>query len=425
MSDKIGSVRGMNDLMPEASGDWQFVEATVAAALNAYGYREMRVPLVERTELFSRSIGEATDVVEKEMYTFTDRGGESITLRPEGTAGCVRAAIASGLLHQRGHRIWYAGPMFRYERPQKGRYRQFHQIGAEAYGFDGPDVDAELIFLGQRMWRSLGLQDVSLKLNSLGTPASRSVYREVLIAYFEDHRSALDEDSLKRLQRNPLRILDSKNPELASLIEAAPTITEHLDQGSAEHLAGLRELLDVAGVEYQMEPRLVRGLDYYTRTVFEWVGAGLGAQDAICSGGRYDGLVEALGGKTTPAVGWALGLERLVMLAQQAGAVLETPEADIYVVVADTELGPLAHSVSESLRDALPGRRVITHCGGGSMKSQFKRADRSGAALAVIVAADEAAAGQVGLKVLRASAEQETVAQAALPERVSALLAEH
>jgi histidyl-tRNA synthetase len=425
MGDKIRSVRGMNDLMPDASGDWQYVEATVAEALNAYGYREMRVPLVERTELFSRSIGEATDVVEKEMYTFEDRGGESITLRPEGTAGCVRAAIAAGLLHQRGHRIWYAGPMFRYERPQKGRYRQFHQIGAEAYGFEGPDVDAELILAGQRMWAALGLGDVTLSLNSLGTPASRTEYRAVLTAYMQDHRAALDEDSLRRLESNPLRILDSKNPELAAVIAAAPAITEHLDTESAEHLTALRELLDAAGVTYRMDPRLVRGLDYYTRTVFEWTGTGLGAQDAICSGGRYDGLIEELGGKPTPAVGWALGLERLIAMVQQVGTAPVAPEADVYVVVADDSLAPEAVAVSESLRDALPGRRVITHCGGGSMKSQFKRADRSGAALAVIVAADEAAAGQVGLKVLRGDAGQETVARSALPGRVSALLADH
>ena len=424
MADRISAVRGMNDLMPDASALWQFVEATVAGALSSYGYREMRVPLVERTELFARSIGEATDVVEKEMYTFEDRGGESLTLRPEGTAGCVRAAIAGSLLHQRGQRIWYAGPMFRYERPQKGRYRQFHQIGAEAYGFDGPDVDAELILVGRRMWDALGLDGVSLRLNSLGTVESRARYREVLAAHFADHHDQLDEDSQRRLERNPLRILDSRNPEMAALIAGAPAITDHLDEASAAHFAGLRELLDAAGVSYTVDPRLVRGLDYYTRTVFEWVGTGLGAQDAICSGGRYDSLVEELGGKPTPAVGWALGLERLVAMVEQAGTAPADREADVYMVVADEALLPQAFEIAESLRDALPGRRVIAHCGGGSMKSQFKRADRSAAVLALVLGADEAAAGRIGLKVLRGDAAQETLAQSALAERVSALLAD-
>ena len=310
MSALIRPIRGMNDALPAETPVWQWLEDTVRRVLQAYGYGEIRMPLLEKTELFARSIGEVTDIVEKEMYTFPDRNGESLSLRPEATASCVRAAITHGLLHNQQHRLWYAGPMFRYERPQKGRYRQFHQIGAEAYGFPGPDVDAELICVSARIWQQLGLEGLQLELNSLGTPASRQAYRELLVTYFEDHRAMLDEDSLRRLDKNPLRILDSKNPAMQALIADAPLITDHLDAESAEHFAGLQSMLSEAGVSFVLKPRLVRGLDYYTRTVFEWTTDRLGAQSAVCSGGRYDELVAQLGGPTTPAGGWAQGQAR-------------------------------------------------------------------------------------------------------------------
>ena len=401
MNNVLQPIRGMNDVLPGEIGYWQKLEGTAREIFGAYGYQEMRVPLLERTELFKRSIGEHTDIVEKEMYTFEDRSGDSVTLRPEATAGLVRAMISNGLLHNQRQRIWCVGPMFRHERPQKGRYRQFHQLDVEAFGYPGPDVDAELIMMTARLWRRLGIERLVLNLNSLGTPESRRVYRERLVAHFSAHRDALDDDSQRRLASNPLRILDSKNPEMQSLIEGAPLLTDHLDPESAAHFDTLRAQLDRVGIEYVVNPRLVRGLDYYSRTVFEWVTTELGAQDAVCSGGRYDGLVEQLGGEPTPAVGWALGEERIVALlqAQSVAAGMVAPEA--YLVLVGEAAVSLGLALAEELRDELPGLRLETHCGGGSFKSQLKRADRSGAELALIIGENEAGRGVVGVKPLR------------------------
>jgi histidyl-tRNA synthetase len=406
----IQPIRGMNDVLPGEIGYWQKLETAARSVFAAYGYQEVRVPLVERTELFKRSIGEHTDIVEKEMYTFEDRSGDSITLRPEATAGLVRAMISNGLLHNQRQKIWCAGPMFRHERPQKGRYRQFHQLDVEAFGHAGPDVDAELIMMSARLWKVLGIGRLVLHLNSLGTPQSRRVYREKLIAYFGDHRGSLDEDSLRRLEVNPLRILDSKNPEMQALIAGAPVLTDHLDAESAAHFAELRTYLDAAGIEYVLNPRLVRGLDYYSRTVFEWVTTELGAQDAVCSGGRYDGLVAQLGGQSTPAIGWALGEERIVALMQAQGIAAATLAPHVYLVLVGETALATGLGVAERLRDGLPDLRVETHCGGGSFKSQLKRADRSGAELALIIGEDEARRGVAGLKPLRSDAPQFEVA---------------
>jgi histidyl-tRNA synthetase len=378
----IQAVRGMNDLLPSTVAHWQRVEAAARDVLHGYGYREIRLPVVERTELFARSIGSHTDIVEKEMYTFEDRNGDSLTLRPEGTASTVRAGIENGLLHNQVQRWWYAGPMFRHERPQKGRYRQFHQIGVEAYGMAGPDVDAEMIFLTARLFKRLGLTGLRLELNTLGTPQARAAYRARLVAYLRDHVDALDEDSRRRLDGNPLRVLDSKNPDLQDILRKAPELLEHVDDASRAHFQELRALLDAAGVDYQINPRLVRGLDYYTRTVFEWLSDRLGAQAAICAGGRYDGLVELLGGKATPAVGFAIGLERLVELVMQLGAAADDGTAQLYVVAGGAPIAA-ALRLAESLRDL--GLRAECHCGGGSEKSQLKRADRSGARYVVRV----------------------------------------
>jgi histidyl-tRNA synthetase len=414
MSETIQAIRGMNDVLPAQSAPWQLLECVARETFAEYGYREMRLPMLERTELFKRSIGEMTDIVEKEMYTFDDRGGDSVTLRPEATAGIVRAAISNGLLHNQRQKLWCAGPMFRYERPQKGRYRQFHQIDAEALGFAGPDVDAELIMMSARIWRRLGLDGLTLNLNSLGTPQSRRGYREMLLGYFRDRASALDEDSSRRLDGNPLRILDSKNPAMRELIGGAPLITDHLDPESAEHFAGLRARLESAGIEYAVNPRLVRGLDYYSRTVFEWVTTDLGSQDAVCSGGRYDGLVAQLGGGPVPAIGWALGEERVVELLRLQGRAGDESAADVYIVVGGAAAEATGLQVAEQLRDTLPGVRIETNCGGGSFKSQLKRADRSGAGYAIILGDEELARGVVGLKPLREEAGQAEVAVADL-----------
>jgi histidyl-tRNA synthetase len=414
MSETIQAIRGMNDVLPADSAAWQLLERVARETFAEYGYREIRLPILERTELFKRSIGEMTDIVEKEMYTFDDRGGESVTLRPEATAGIVRAAISNGLLHNQRQKVWCSGPMFRYERPQKGRYRQFHQIDAEALGFPGPDVDAELVMMSARIWRRLGLTGLRLNVNSLGTPESRQGYRETLVAYFRGHQSALDDDSRRRLGGNPLRILDSKNPAMRELIAGAPLITDHLDPGSAEHFTGLRARLDAAGIEYVVNPRLVRGLDYYSRTVFEWVTTDLGSQDAVCSGGRYDGLVSQLGGEAVPAIGWALGEERIVELMRLQGRAGDETVADVYLVLGGEAAEATGLQVAERLRDALPGARVETNCGGGSFKSQLKRADRSGARYAVILGEQELLRGVVGLKPLREETGQAEVAVAEL-----------
>jgi histidyl-tRNA synthetase len=376
----------------------------------------LRLPLLERTELFKRSIGEFTDIVEKEMYTFRDRGDDSLTLRPEGTAGIVRACISNGLLHNQRQKVWLMGPMFRYERPQKGRYRQFHQIDAEALGYAGPDVDVELILMTARLWRRLGLRGLKLNLNSLGTPESRVVYRAKLVEYFRARADQLDADSTRRLDGNPLRILDSKNPAMAQLIADAPSITDHLDPESAAHFATLCARLREAGVDFVVNPRLVRGLDYYSRTVFEWVTTDLGSQDAVCSGGRYDGLVAQLGGDPVPAIGWALGEERIVELMRLQGLVTDEGSPDVYLVLAGDAAEAAGVGLAERIRDAAPGLRLETNCGGGSFKSQLKRADKSGARYAVIVGDDEAARQVAALKPLRgAEAAQREVSFADLP----------
>jgi len=407
VADIIRSIRGMNDILPDVTPYWQAVEQTLKTVLSGYGYQEIRFPIVEKTELFKRSIGEVTDIVEKEMYSFEDRNGDSLTLRPEGTAGCVRAAMQNGLLNQT-QRLWYMGPMFRHERPQKGRYRQFHQIGVEAYGFDGPDIDAEMILMTARLWKALGLTGVTLQINSLGSTDARLAYREQLIKYFEAHQQQLDEDSQRRLYSNPLRILDSKNPDMQAVNEAAPKLIDHLDEESKSHFEGLCRTLDKAGIAYEINPRLVRGLDYYGKTVFEWVTDQLGSQGTVCAGGRYDGLVAQLGGKSATAIGFAIGIERLIALLEATDALPETPQTDAYLVAVGDIAAEQAPMLAESLRDAIPGFKLISHCGGGSFKSQFKRADRSGARWTLILGEEEINNETVGVKTM-ATGEQETV----------------
>jgi histidyl-tRNA synthetase len=409
MSNKISGIRGMSDILPEDTPVWQIVERVLTEVVKAYGYRELRVPVVERTELFKRSIGEVTDIVEKEMYTFDDRNAESLTLRPEATAGIVRAGIAHGLFHNQKQKLWSAGPMFRYEKPQKGRYRQFHQFDVEAFGYSGPDIDAELLMISARIWKALGLDAIELQLNSLGTPESRVSYRAELVDYFSAHADSLDDESQSRLARNPMRLLDSKNPDMASLIAAAPRITDHLDSESAEHFSQLQVLLKAANIPFRVNTRLVRGLDYYTRTVFEWVTDKLGSQGAVCSGGRYDGLVEHLGGRSTPAIGWALGLERLVELYKVCGTGAGAPGLDAYLVAVGDAAENQALVLAEALRDEAPDLNIEVNLGGGSFKSQFKRADKSGAKVALILGDEELASKRVGIKPLRQEADQQTV----------------
>ncbi|EIC20086.1 histidine--tRNA ligase [Thiorhodovibrio frisius] len=406
--EQLRAVRGMHDILPADSARWQWLEARARDLLARYGYREIRMPLVEATGLFQRSIGEVTDIVEKEMYSFEDRGGDHLSLRPEGTASCVRAAIEHGLLSQ-PQRLWYAGPMFRRERPQRGRYRQFHQIGVEAFGLAGPDVDLEQILLTRRLWDALGLSDLHLELNSLGDLADRVRYREDLVAYLERHRDALDDDSRRRLGTNPLRVLDSKNPQLRELIAAAPSLLDYLGSEARTHFNALCRGLERAGLEVRINPRLVRGLDYYNRTVFEWITQALGAQGTICAGGRYDGLVEQLGGRATPAMGFAMGLERLLELSAPTAEDLKDAP-DLFLVAAGEQAEAQAVLVAEQVREQLPGWRLLCHCGGGSFKSQFKKADRSGARFALVLGDDELAEGQISVKPLRGDAAQERVA---------------
>ena len=414
MSQKLASVRGMNDILPDQTGLWQWLESRVQDVLGRYGYQEIRMPIVEPTELFKRSIGEVTDIVEKEMYTFDDRNGDSLTLRPEGTASCVRACEQYGLLHNQVQRLWYIGPMFRHERPQAGRYRQFHQIGVETFGMDGPDIDAELILMTARLWQTLGVAErVRLEINSLGSSEERSRYREALVAFLTPLKEQLDDDSARRLERNPLRILDSKAPQTRALLEQAPSFSDFLGEESRAHFDGLRAVLDKAGIAYVVNPALVRGLDYYGKTVFEWITDDLGAQGTVCAGGRYDGLVSQLGGRTTPAVGFAMGVERLILLLAQQPPELR-PQADIYLVSSEDRAPALL--LAEQLRDALPGLRVQSHCGAGGMKAQMKKADRSGARFAVILGEEELARGNVSVKPLRGDGEQQEVAQAALAD---------
>ncbi|MCP5328439.1 MAG: histidine--tRNA ligase [Sinobacteraceae bacterium] len=421
---QIQPIRGMNDVLPAQIASWQWLEATARELLAAYGYEEIRVPVVEQTQLFKRAIGEFTDVVEKEMYSFVDQGKEQLTLRPEATAGIVRAAISNGLLRGARHRLWLTGPMFRHEKPQKGRFRQFHQIDVEAIGFDGPDIDAELIALSARLWKRLGIGRVSLNINSLGTSESRREYRELLVAYFRAHHARLDEDSRRRLEGNPLRILDSKNPEMQAIVAGAPLLTDHLDPESRAHFAELCAMLRDLDIPFTINPRLVRGLDYYSRTVFEWITDALGSQDAVCSGGRYDGLITQLGGDATPAIGFALGIERVVALIEQAGTAPPSRAADVYLVAVGEAPLRAALKLAEALREALPGRRIELNVGGGNFKAQFRRADRSGAQLAVVLGADELARGVAQLKPLRdAAAAQSEVALAAVPSEVGVWLA--
>lgn len=419
MSETPRAVRGMNDILPEVSGTWRYLESVVQEIVASYGYREIRLPLLERTELFRRSIGEVTDIVEKEMYTFEDRNGESLTLRPEATAGMVRAGMTHGLFHNQKQKLWTTGPMFRYEKPQQGRYRQFYQFDVEAMGFDGPDVDAEIIIMSARMWRCLGISKLRLEINSLGTPESRQRYRDALVKYFSGVKNKLDEDSIRRLEQNPLRILDSKNPDMQAIVASAPVMLDYLDQDSVDHFSGLKALLDVAEVQYTVNPRLVRGLDYYSRTVFEWVTDALGSQGAVCSGGRYDGLVEKLGGRATPAVGWAMGIERLVALYAVCGGTAPVAKADVYIAALGSGTLERAFALAEELRDSVTGIRVEVNLGGGSFKSQLKRADKSGAEVALILGERELADGLIGVKPLRSADEQESIAF----EELAAMLA--
>ena len=426
MSKNIQAIRGMNDILPEQTPLWRYLESSVAGLLDGYGYRQIRMPIVEFTDLFKRSIGEVTDIVEKEMYTFEDRNGDSLTLRPEGTASCVRAVQEHGLIGGgQPQKLWYVGPMFRHERPQKGRYRQFHQIGVELFNFDGPDVDAELIVLTWRLWGVLGIRDaVQLELNSLGSSDDRARYREALVDYLSARFEQLDEDSQRRLHSNPLRILDSKNPDTQALLADAPKLADYLGEESRVHFAGLTARLDAAGIPYVLNPKLVRGLDYYGKTVFEWTTDRLGSQGTVCAGGRYDGLVTQLGGKPTPGVGFAMGVERLILLLETLQLLPEelNAPADLYLCAFGeaAELAGLA--LAERLRDAIPGLRLLVNSGGGSFKSQFKKADKSGARFALILGEDELAARVVGCKPLRDGAQQQNIGWDALPAHLAACL---
>lgn len=411
MSKQIQAIRGMNDCLPSETGLWQFVESTIRQVVASYGYQEIRTPIVESTDLFKRSIGEVTDIVEKEMYTFADRNSDSLTLRPEGTACVVRAGNEHGLLYNQQQRLWYIGQMFRHERPQKGRYRQFHQFGVEVFGLAGPDIDAEVILLSARLWEKFGIsQNVTLEINSLGSTEARASYKEQLVAFLKTRESELDEDSLRRLQTNPLRVLDSKNPQVQKTIKDAPQLIDCLDEESAKHFQGLCERLDNLGIKYRVNPALVRGLDYYNRTVFEWVTDSLGSQGTVCAGGRYDGLVEQLGGKATQGVGFAMGLERLVLMLQTLKLDKDLVSVvDIYVTAMDESVELYARQVSEKLRDALPQIKLMNHCGGGNFKKQMKRADQSGASIAFIIGQDEMETQQVAVKYLREKQPQEIV----------------
>ncbi|MDI2440417.1 histidine--tRNA ligase [Pseudomonas aeruginosa] len=428
MSKSLQAIRGMNDILPEQTPAWRYLERTFAGLLDGYGYSEIRLPILEFTELFARGIGEGTDVVDKEMYTFLDRNGESLTMRPEGTAGCVRAVLEHGLSGGgQVQKLWYTGPMFRYEKPQKGRYRQFHQIGVEVFNLPGPDIDAELIILTWRLWQKLGMADaVTLQLNTLGSSEARARYREALVAYLQERFEQLDEDSQQRMTTNPLRILDSKVESTQALLVGAPTLHDYLDEESIAHFEGLKARLDAVGLRYEINQKLVRGLDYYCRTAFEWVTDKLGAQGTVCGGGRYDGLVSQFGGKPTPGVGFAMGVERLVLLLETLGVIpaeLNRP-ADLYVCAFGEPAELAALTLAEQLRSAIPGIRLLVNAGAGSFKSQFKKADKSGARFALILGEDEVANRVVGFKPLRDEGEQQSIAWDALPEHLAACLAQ-
>jgi len=412
MANTIQAIRGMHDVLPGQTPLWQYAEKIIRDVLATYGYSEIRLPIVEKTELFKRSIGEVTDIVEKEMYTFEDRNGDSLTLRPEGTAGCLRACLEHGLLNSQVHRLWYYGPMYRHERPQKGRYRQFIQLGVETYGMSGPDIDAELILLMDRLWKKLGIRSqVRLQLNSLGTIAERSVYRENLVEYFQAHLSQLDEDSLRRLHTNPLRILDTKNPAMREVVANAPELMAYLGDDSRRHFNAITVILDDQGVAYEINPRLVRGLDYYSKTVFEWVTDALGSQGTVCAGGRYDGLIEQLGGKANHAAGFAMGMERLLALMETLDDVQTAKPVDVYMVRVGAKAEQEGLRYAEALRDAIPALKLQVNMDGGSFKSRFKKADKSGADLAVILGDDEVERGEVGIKSLRDEQGQQLLSQ--------------
>lgn len=422
MSGKLQAIRGMHDILPEQSRKWQHLEQVICKLLTRYGYQEIRTPIVEKTDLFLRSIGELTDIVSKEMYSFDDRNGDSLTLRPEGTASCVRAGLEHGLFHNQTQKLWYMGPMFRHERPQMGRQRQFHQVGVEAFGINGPDIDAEMLFLSARLWKELGIKDVRLEINSLGTAESRNHYRDILVSYFSEHQDQLDEDSQKRLLTNPLRILDSKNPEMKSLIQSAPVFSDHIDIDSKQHFDELCQRLDAGKIEYTINPLLVRGLDYYSKTVFEWITDQLGAQGTICAGGRYDGLVSQFAGKATPAIGFAMGLERIIALLESNKYPFPQQNPDIYLITAGEKAQLTGLGLAEELRNNLPELNLQVHCGGGSFKSQFKKADRSGASLALVLGEDELAAGTISIKYLRQKTEQITVKIDDLTKKLAEIL---
>ena len=412
MANNIQAIRGMHDVLPEQTPLWQYAEHMIRDVLGAYGYSEIRLPIVEKTELFKRSIGEVTDIVEKEMYTFDDRNGDSLTLRPEGTAGCLRACLEHGLLHNQVHRLWYYGPMYRHERPQKGRYRQFFQLGVETYGMSGPDIDAELILIMDRLWKKLGIRDkVRLQLNSLGTIAERLVYRETLVSYFQEHLDELDEDSLRRLETNPLRILDTKNPGMQQVVANAPELMAYLGDESLKHFNALTATLNDLGISYEINSRLVRGLDYYSKTVFEWVTDELGSQGTVCAGGRYDSLIEQLGGKPNFAVGFAMGIERLLALIETLGNMPVTRSVDVYMIRVGETAEREGLRLAETIRNEAPGLKLQVNCGGGSFKSQFKKADKSGAEYAIILGDDEVSREEVSVKSLRSEQEQQTLSQ--------------
>ena len=420
--EKLQAVRGMHDTLPGETPKWQLLERTLQAVLHAYCYREIRLPIIEKTELFARSIGAGTDIVNKEMYTFHDRNDDLLTLRPEGTAGCVRALLQHGLIYAGPQKVWYQGPMFRHERPQKGRQRQFYQVGAEAFGIADAAIDAELILICARAWEALGIRDVSLQLNSLGSAAARQHYRKLLVDYLSARRDELDEDSLRRLQTNPLRILDSKNPAMQALISGAPSLLDSIDAESADHFAMVRELLDANAVVYEINPRLVRGLDYYNRTVFEWTTDKLGAQGTICAGGRYDDLVTQVGGRATPGVGFAMGLERILELMELKDGQAASGAPRFYQVMVGEDAVKSGFRLAEDLRDAIPALPLLLHCGGGSFKSQFKKADKSGAEYALILGAEEVAGNTVLIKPLRTDREQYKVARDELVDEINRLL---
>ncbi len=418
----IQAIRGMNDILPQDIPFWQHLEATTRAVLESYGYEEIRTPILEKTELFSRSIGEVTDIVEKEMYSFEDRNGDSLSLRPEYTASCVRAGVEHGLLFNAIRRLWYAGPMFRHERPQKGRYRQFYQIGAEAFGLAGPETDAELILLTARLWKRLGIDGLRLEINSLGSATARAAHRQNLVAYLQQHIDELDKDSHRRLKTNPLRILDSKNPAMQALVDKAPRLIDYLDDASRTHFKTVEQILQTAGIDFTVNPRLVRGLDYYNHTVFEWITDRLGAQGTVCGGGRYDGLVAQIGGKATPGVGFSLGCERVIALLQESDTRISHRAPDAYLIAVGEEAARAAHPLAEALRDALPKLHLIVDAGAGSFKAKMKRADRSTAKLALVLGDDEMSHQRIAIKPLRSGEAQRSVAQQALAEQLKTLI---